>query len=153
MWKMKAWGLGVAFALVASRALLGGHIAQAGAEDRCSNRSWHGSFGFTLRGWRIGGSDPGPRAAAGRLTADGSGNLAGTETRSRSGLILRGTFVGTYSVNPDCTGSATATLSESDGSTEVRHFDFVIVDSGKGIRGVQTDEGRAQILNATRQEM
>jgi len=111
----------------------------------CSNASVKGSFGFILTGTRIGGSDPGPRANVGRFTSDGKGNLSGYETKSKNGtIILDVTITGTYTVNPDCTGSTTIT--GSDG--EVRNFDFVIVNKHSEVFGIQIDDGRVTTFNA-----
>jgi hypothetical protein len=53
----------------------------------CSNLQ--GTFGFTLTGSRQTGTNPGPRAAVGQLTTDGSGNLAGSETGAITALLSR----------------------------------------------------------------
>src|SRR5215813_10318347 len=43
----------------------------------------------------------------------------------------------TYTVNPDCSGSIKVDLVES----QPIHFDFVIINRGKEIRSIQTDQG------------
>src|SRR4051812_36936738 len=77
----------------------------ANAQGKCSSETWKGDYGFTLTGWRI----PDPtlpehfaRAGVGRLVADGKGNLSGSETKSKNGVILPVTFTGTYTVLTDC---------------------------------------------------
>ena len=40
----------------------------------------------------------------------------------------------------------------SDVSSETRHLDFVIVDSGKEVRAIQTDPDRVKTMVARRQE-
>lgn len=52
-----------------------------------------------------------PRAADALLTLDAAGNISGKVTASLNGLVTHSTFSGTYTVNPDCTG--TVTFSES----------------------------------------
>ena len=69
------------------------------------------------------------------MNADGHGNLAGTETKSKNGMIFQGlTFTGSYTMLTDCTG--TGNLTASDG--EVRNFNFILVEGGEGIFGIQT---------------
>ena len=115
----------------------------------CTNASWDGSYGYKLEGDRIGGTDPGPRAAVGKIVADGHGNLSGTETKSKDGVILQGlTFTGTYQMLTDCTGSGTVTISDG----EVRHFNFVVVEQSEEVVAIQTDQGRVTTVTATRQK-
>ena len=110
--------------------------------------SLKGSFGFSLDGDWIGGTDPGPRATVGLFTADGKGNLSGYGTKSKNGTISQDlTFTGTYTVNPDCTGSMTMT--DSDG--ELKNNDFVIVDKHYELFGIQADDGRVNTFNAKKQ--
>ncbi len=102
--------------------------------DACSNASLSGSFGFTATGTV---ASVGPVAQVGRQTFDGEGNTAGTGTISANGNILRGTFTGTYTVDPDCTGSLTLDFSVLG----VVHSDLVIVADGREFRAIQTDPG------------
>ena len=110
------------------------------AQADCSNHALKGSFGMILTGFRIDGGDPGPRADVGLLIADGNGNLTGSGTKSKNGIITSVTITGTYTVNTDCTGSATGL--DSDGET--RDFNFVIVDEHHEVFGIQTDPGRVK---------
>ncbi len=109
------------------------------AQAICTLATLKGNFGFEETGTRLDGTNPGPRAAVGSFTADGLGHLTGSYTKSNNGTISDVTSTGTYSVNPNCTGSGTET--HSDG--EVRHFDFVIL-LGKQILFIQTDAGRVK---------
>jgi hypothetical protein len=72
--------------------------------------------------------------AVGVETWDGQGNTVATYTASVNGNIFPGiTVTGTYSVNPDCTGSN----AESDGS----HYNFVVSSDGNSTTWIQTDPG------------
>jgi hypothetical protein len=72
--------------------------------------------------------------AVGLHTWDGQGKTVAAYTLSVNGNIYRGvTVTGSYSVNPDCTGS----LTESDGS----HYDFVVLPDGNKATWIRTDAG------------
>jgi len=88
--------------------------AMAAQADRCSLARAAGHYGFSDSGTIVG---IGPRAAVGTLTFDAEGNIAGKVTASLSGSIGTTNLSGTYSVNSDCSG--TASFSESDDSGNV----------------------------------
>jgi hypothetical protein len=111
--------------------------AQAGEHRECSTASLQGSFGFTSTGTLLALPPPsaGPFAEIGRQTFDGQGNTDATATLSANGNIKRVTVVGSYVVNPDCTGSMTLLVSPF-GSTV--NLDFVIDDDGTELRAITT---------------
>jgi hypothetical protein len=115
--------------------------ARAGEDEKCSNATLQGSFGYTSTGTLLPSFVPppyaGPFAEVGRQTFDGKGDTDATGTLSANGnIFLKVTFEGTYAVNPDCTGSMT--LSSSLG---VSNADFVIEDDGTELRLIFTDSG------------
>jgi hypothetical protein len=114
--------------------------AQADEHRGCSEASLKGSFGFTSTGTLLALPPPsaGPFAEIGRQTFDGQGNTDATATLSANGNIKRVTVVGTYVVNPDCTGSMTLLVSPF-GSTV--NLDFVIDDDGAELRAIVTGAG------------
>jgi hypothetical protein len=132
------------FFLVFATALALGIVpkAQAGEPKECSNAILHHSFAYTGEGTILPAAAPpplsGPFGEIGRQTFDGKGNTEATATASFNGNILKLTIVGTYTVNPDCTGSMTFNVSPA-GITG--HADFVIGDDGDEIRTVDTDAG------------
>ena len=81
-----------------------GLAAPAYADDHnCSLARSAGKWSFTDQGTVVG---IGPRTAMGVFTFDGGGNLQnGIATSSLNGAIASETFSGTYTVNPDCTGT------------------------------------------------
>ena len=109
---------------------------QAGEDQGCSNASLRGSYGFTGAGTILG---VGAVASVGSFTSDGRGNLAGTDTISFNGAIVRESFTSTYTVNADCTGSSTALVQGPVPRTV--HVDFIIVDHGNEVFNVLTDPG------------
>jgi hypothetical protein len=118
--------------------------AQAGEVKGCSNATLQGSFGYTATGTLLPTGAPppfaGPFGEVGRQTFDGKGNTDATATLSANGNIVKVTITGTYTVNPDCTGSMTLYVSPL-GATA--HADFVIVDDGVEFRAISTDPGVA----------
>ena len=116
--------------------------AQAGENKECSNATLQGSFGYTATGTLLPAAVPppfvGPFGEVGRQTFDGNGNTAATATINANGNIINVTIQGTYTVNPDCTGSMTRNVSPL-GVTA--HDDFVIDDDGVEFRTIATDPG------------
>lgn len=109
----------------------------------CSNATLWGSFGYTSTGTLLDSYVPppfaGPFAEVGRQTFDGKGNTDATATLSANGNINQNVAIeGTYTVNPDCTGSMT--LNVPSLQTTV-HADFVIDHDGAEIRAISTDSG------------
>ena len=83
------------------------------------------------------------------MVFDGRGNLSGAETKSHDGLIIPLTFTGTYTVYTDCTGIGNVITSDPDEGA--RNFSFAIVESGEQVMAIQTDNGRAITVIATKQ--
>jgi hypothetical protein len=98
----------------------------------CSNRSVSGDYGFIVNGTNVGA---GLVASVGQVTADGRGNLVGSDTTSVNGVLLRRTVTGTYTVAPDCSGQ----LSFTDNFGLTTNLDFVIVDQLEQVNFIQTD--------------
>ena len=110
--KVARAGLAVIFAasLLLSTASFAAEKTQA-----CSLGHSAGNWAFTDNGTVLG---IGPRTAVGVFTMDGAGNLTnGVATSSLNGSVAQETFSGTYTVNSDCTGTASVTI--DSGGTEV----------------------------------
>jgi hypothetical protein len=85
----------------------------------------------------------GPVASNGMTTFDGKGHAVNTFSASINGEIHRGVTVGgTYTVNPDCTGTRLA----SDGST----YDFVVMPDGSTFSSIEVDSGTVILGSAVR---
>lgn len=76
-------------------------------------------------------------AEVGLLTADGAGNVSGTDSVMVAGSLIRRTFTGSYTINPDGTGALV--LNPTWGSTI--HANFVAGQGGQILRLVLTDYG------------
>lgn len=89
-------------------------VAMAGtaqaAPKGCSNATLHGVYGALLTGV-VGGA---PFASLDEVIADGNGNASGTGTANANGTVSTVPISFTYTINADCTGSATF----SSGSTQ-----------------------------------
>lgn len=110
----------------------------ASAATGCSNHSLQGSYGFAFSGSVFnGGNEVGDFAVAGRHTFNGQGGLVGTETDSFNGQAVPLTDTGTYTVNADCTGTATIQL----GTVRTVHVNIVVVDDARQVKFVDTDPG------------
>lgn len=118
----------------------------------CSNASLSGSYGFSVSGWALTGPDgtplpgPIPATAAGANTADGAGGERGAETDSFGGIVVPATSTGTYSVNADCTGTATLNLSGG----QSRQLAFAVVDGGSELLFIGTDPSAVVLGTAER---
>src|SRR5215831_10676316 len=116
--------------LVCAPALLG--------DEQCSLRSVAGDYGYTVTGVR---NPFGPSASVGTVHFDRDGNLTGGQTLSINGTIVQGeVLTGTITVNPDCTGSSTITVSNTP-FPRTAHLDVVWVKSSTGFRLIFSDSG------------
>jgi len=147
---MKNSAIAKTFALAAVTALALGIAPAAKADNKgCSNASLTGTFAYTLTETVI--APPaiaGPSAEVGTQTFDGKGATTGTATLSANGTIFQLTFAGTYTVNPDCTGTFTLQIA---GTPITQHVFFVIDDSGAEFRAIETDAGFVGTRIARRQ--
>jgi len=118
--------------IFAAAGLLAAGLAPAAqAAHSCSKATLKGSYGSVLTGTVIG---VGPFATVAVVTFEGNGVWSYTESGNFNGNpIPHQTFVGTYSVASNCSGSA----SDSAGNT----LDFVIVGGGKKVLMVGTGHG------------
>lgn len=110
----------------------------AEASQSCSNRTLKGSYGASITG-TIAGL---PFAELDLVSADGKGNFSGTGTVSYNGSVSSVTFTATYSVNPNCSGSA----SLSTGVTQ----NFIIKTDGNEVQFIGTNDPDAQVTGVAK---
>lgn len=110
---------------------------RADDEGACSNRTLRGSYGFNIDGQIM---PPGAPALTLRGVAmtqfDGDGNLSQVDHTTLNGVPRWAGWrsgVGTYNVNPDCTG--TAQIIPNDGSPAL-NLHLVVFDHGRQVRTV-----------------
>jgi len=101
----------------------------------CGLHSLRGHHGFTYDGSIVG---LGPIASSGPIFFDGNGNLSASYSTAVNGITFRGSFVGTYTMNTNGSGSVTLTLPLLGLQA---HGDFVLIDDGKGTFFSCTDAG------------
>jgi hypothetical protein len=108
--------------------------AAESSNARCSNRTLRGSYGFTIDGTIVGPNIPFRGLALQHY--DGQGNITQVDHLVTAGVPPAEDWTpgtGTYSVNPDCTGSAVIN-SQSEPFPIPLHF--VIVNNGNEIHQV-----------------
>lgn len=143
-------------------------IPASANNDRCSNATLKGDYGFTISGYR-----PNPDGTTSPIKGvaithfDGAGNLtqrdfvvqAGVPNpangNSQTGFHFSTGETGTYTINTDCTGSAEIDLNVPvpSGSTGVIRLMLIVTNSGRAIHAVVaeiTPPGATEpVLNTT----
>ena len=115
---------------------------------RCGLRSLNGSYAMTVSATNlIPPSTTIQIAAVGVLNFDGAGRLTGTATTSFGGSVGTDSVTGAYTVDPNCTGTFSITF--SNGFT-INH-NSVLVDEGREMYFIQTDQGTITTGHARRQ--
>lgn len=127
--------------VVLAGVLVAGKLTSANAAaGGCSAATIKGKFGFALHGL-VSGSFNGtpqrvpdffPLAAAGTFSFDGVGNASRSVTVSFGGAVSPVNDSGPYTVNADCTGSATF----SDGT-----WNLTVSEDGSQIAAINTSPG------------
>ena len=108
------------------------------AATGCSVGSLRGAYIYAQDGFTISGntaSQRTPFAQAGREMFNGDGTMSGAATANFNGTVTRVTYAGTYDVAPDCTGTVTFT----DNTSVVSHYDIAVEDGGAEFGFIQTD--------------
>jgi len=104
----------------------------------CIDTSFDGTYAFSY------GKSAGSETATsgmGVVTSNGKGAITGKWVQSSDGTISAATFSGTYTLSEDCAG----TMAWTNSTHAVGHFDFDLVNGGKGFEMLRTDSGHAQI--------
>jgi hypothetical protein len=116
----------------------------------CSNSTIRGSYAFTIHGTLflpngstvvVDGID--------KITFDGKGNFTQVDAVAMNGILDAPGFrpgTGTYSVNPDCTGTQTIVV---PGLPDL-HLQFIVAQSGNTIHQVVIDPGFATTAEGER---
>jgi len=102
----------------------------------CTLASLAGGYGAVLSGVQVNGTSTVNLAVAGRLVADGKGNITSmTGTVSLGGVVVAASGNGTYTVGPACTGSATLNTNV----LSIVHMTFTLVSGNTKALAIGTD--------------
>lgn len=79
-------------------------------------------------------------SGTGLYQADGAGHLTGTETTNANGEVCSGNLAGSYTVNPNGTGTTSVKFTPTTAGCSPVSFQqsLVIVDSGQTVRVADT---------------
>ena len=109
----------------------------------CSNQTLKGTYANSLHGliFLPGGAPPLVLAGVVKTTYDGNGSFTQVDAVGDNGSGVQGwrPGSGTYSVSPDCTGTATIVI---PGMSDL-HLQFVVSPSGNTYHFVVSDPGLA----------
>jgi hypothetical protein len=119
-------------------------IAPAAQARSCSLQGVAGRYGYTTTG-----TIPtlGAVAGVGHVTLDASGNLTGAQTVSFNGAIVPETLSGTYTVNADCTGTATINVYHGDVLARTTNINLVYVHEQREFRAIFLTPGTVLTVN------
>ena len=113
-----------------------GHPQPAWSDNSCSLRTLKGTYLYHCAG--VQGSGQAHFAFAGKDQFNGDGKVTGVFSYSDQDNILRHvSYTGTYTVNPDCTGTYTTT----DENGVVGHLDLFFGPDGAEVTFIFTDKG------------
>ena len=140
MKRMVVGPIGIGLLLAVGLLISGAAPPEQGSNDKgCSLRTLKGTYLFAYTGFQIVDGQQVPFVFAGKDRVNGDGTLTGVNSFSVNGAISQSvTYTGTYTVNPDCTGTSTTV---DDGTGETAHFDLFFGRDGDAISFVQTDPG------------
>ncbi len=115
----------------------GDTLSSVGRTRVCSVHSLRGGYGFKGEGSAAG---IGAIINVGRIRFDGAGGFAVTDVLNLNGFVLpREIAGGSYTVNADCTGTATF-YAPPPVNLEI-HLNLVLVGNGREAFFIQTDPG------------
>jgi len=99
-------------------------IVQSAQAQQCTLADAAGRFGYTSNGSFV--TPPvGAFTAVGHVTFTEAGTFTGAQTTSVAGNLVDETVQGTYTVNADCTGSATVYVYHGSVLARVSHINLV----------------------------
>jgi hypothetical protein len=98
---------------------------------RYTNHCFRGRYGFSV----IYGANA--AIGLGIAEADGKGNFVAKQaTNVGGGNVLPMSIVGTYSLNPDGSGTASVTITMPDGSRQAGNFYYVVLQAVRADSGL-----------------
>jgi hypothetical protein len=122
---------------IAFSALLIVALAPTSQAATCSAATVKGDWALTLSGTLLLPTGPVPVAAVVRAALNLDGTITGAEARNVGGGYADETMSGTYTVNPDCTGSAVVNFYEAGQLVRTSALAMIFDDNSKQVRMVQ----------------
>jgi hypothetical protein len=94
-------------------------VAPSAMAADCTLASAEGSWAYSFNGsaFNAQANTFVPLATVGRITFDGHGKVSGNETQASPAGSQQVTYTGTYTENPDCSGTITLTTSANQNVT------------------------------------
>lgn len=109
-----------------------------GSSGACTTATLSGPYGYAISGKLVSTfGDLAAFADSGTFVADGKGRLSGSGSDTAGAQINRRNFLGTYTVSPDCTGSAILTDTLGNSVTVA----MTVADDGRVVDFIETDAG------------
>jgi hypothetical protein len=114
---------------------------------QCSLAGVAGRYGYTSTGTII--TPPvGAFAAVGHVTFTATGTFSGAQTTSVGGHFFDETVSGTFTVNPDCTGTAVVNVYQGTTLARTTNLNVVWDDSQRQVRAIFLTTGTAITIHA-----
>ncbi len=124
-------------------------VAPSVAWSDCTPKTLAGQYIFLGRGFIEPLAPTAQRVHSGVYVFDGVADVLGKETSSRRGIVTREQkLTGTYTLNPDCTGSMTM-ISLVDPKLRT-HYDIFVTDDGRKANMIRTDPGSMAVRTIER---
>lgn len=119
------------------------------AQGGCSVATLNGNYAFSQEVWAplAGQGNQLPSFNVGVFAFGGTGTFSVSFTDVFHGVVSTETDAGTYTVNPDCTGSFSITTGPAAGVT----FNMVIIGRGAELFGINTTAGFTSSFDAKKQ--
>jgi len=122
-------------------ALLLGCVTATLAQDRpfCSNSHVAGEWGYTKTGTLFLPTGAAPFGTIGTFTLDADGCVAGRQLASVAGNVGGGVLYGTFTIDPDCTGTMTVSVYDPSGNLlRTISMSVVVDDKARELRALVT---------------
>jgi hypothetical protein len=123
-------------------------LSNAAWANGCSDATLQGEYAFGATLYTPNGTNGPPQVVTGIKIFDGNGNFIQHDYRGDSGDVPFGTEDGTYSVDPDCTGTMTIQLAPgvvldlkiviSNGGNHIHEVVSAVTVGGNAVHGTQT---------------
>jgi len=112
------------------------------AQAQCTNTNLNGVLFYTLAGTIRSGAANVSYQELGKVTADGNGGLSGTTTTSIAGVIATLPVTGNYTIQANCSGTATLTSTANTAQLALQ-----LVNGGGLTLAVVTSSGSTEITD------